>query len=183
MNTKYFIWIVRVSICLWEFFWKFWNFLSIFRDFKPMFKFCGIVFALKLISEKYKSYPILLGWARRPDPSLQAQPAGPLKPIWSQRSPPATETVAATATPPLVVLGFRAKPTSSRVPIKGRNPSSHACPSSLHRPSPSSSPSPAPCTLLVGVSSSPPSRCSIRRRKTPPEEAVFARSFTVVNHI
>jgi hypothetical protein len=48
MSSKYFIWIVRVSIYLRGFFWDFWNFLSIFHALKHFLGFPGNVFALKI---------------------------------------------------------------------------------------------------------------------------------------
>jgi hypothetical protein len=48
MSSKYFIWIVRVSIYLREFSWDFWNFLSIFHGLKHFLGFPGNVFALKI---------------------------------------------------------------------------------------------------------------------------------------
>jgi hypothetical protein len=55
-------------MCPWEFSWNFCDFRSIFRVFKQILGFSGIVFALKIISKKKKIYPIYLGRARRPDP-------------------------------------------------------------------------------------------------------------------
>jgi hypothetical protein len=85
MSTKYFIWIVRVSICLWEVSWKFLNFLSIFRDFKHFQGFSWICFALENNFEKnIKPYPSHPGRARRPDrtppthaPTLSCFPRSP----------------------------------------------------------------------------------------------------------
>jgi hypothetical protein len=69
MRSKYFIWVVRVPICLWEFSWNFQNFLSIFHAFKTISRFSGIVFAFKIISENKNtlSYPFTLDRARGPD--------------------------------------------------------------------------------------------------------------------
>jgi hypothetical protein len=68
----------------------FWNFSSIFRAFKIISRFYGIVFALKINSKKNKSYPFGLGRARRPDPSwsasaqpqARASPSGPDSQGW-----------------------------------------------------------------------------------------------------
>jgi hypothetical protein len=48
MSCKYFIYIVHVPIYLWEFFLKFWNFLSIFHAFKTISRFSRIIFAFKI---------------------------------------------------------------------------------------------------------------------------------------
>jgi hypothetical protein len=62
-------------MCLWDFCCNFCDFRSIFHAFKQILGFSGIVFALKIISKKKKTYPIYLGRARRPDPSRPpAQP-------------------------------------------------------------------------------------------------------------
>jgi hypothetical protein len=55
-----------------EFFWNFRNFRSIFRAFKQLLDFSGIVFALKINSKKNKPYPSVPGRARRPAPAGQA---------------------------------------------------------------------------------------------------------------
>jgi hypothetical protein len=52
MSTKYFIWIVRVSICLWEVSWKFLNFLSIFVTLNIFWVFPEFVLHWKIISKK-----------------------------------------------------------------------------------------------------------------------------------
>jgi hypothetical protein len=49
MSTKYFVWIVHVPIYLWDFFWNFWDFLTIFRALKYFLNFFGITYALKSI--------------------------------------------------------------------------------------------------------------------------------------
>jgi hypothetical protein len=89
MNSKHFIWIVHVPMCLWEFSWNFCDYRSIFRVFKQILGFSGIVFALKIISKKKKIYPIYLGRARRPDPGPHrpsCRPArGPSEPAGAHR--------------------------------------------------------------------------------------------------
>jgi hypothetical protein len=75
MSTKYFIWIVRVPICLWEFSWNCCDFRSIFRAFKQFLVFTGIVFALKINSKIKKNYPFPI-WAEPVGPTYlrTAQP-------------------------------------------------------------------------------------------------------------
>jgi hypothetical protein len=74
VSTKYFICIVCVLICLWEFFWNFCDFWNIFRDFKQFPVFTGIFSQWKIIlGNKKKSYPFLPGRAPKPNP---LQPSG-----------------------------------------------------------------------------------------------------------
>jgi hypothetical protein len=60
MSSEYFIWIVHVPMCLWEFSWNFRDFLSIFRALKHFLELPGIVLTLKIFSKNNKenhSYP------------------------------------------------------------------------------------------------------------------------------
>jgi hypothetical protein len=57
MRSKYFIWIVRVPICLWEFSWNFGNFLSIFGALKHFLEFSGIVSAQNIFGKYSLSAP------------------------------------------------------------------------------------------------------------------------------
>jgi hypothetical protein len=113
MSTKYFIWIVRVSIYLLEFSWNFQNNLSIFHAFKTISRFSGIVFAFKIISENkiFSSPPP----GPAADPHL-LHPAQPPTRSWLTRAQRLAEVVASTAGAPPVILGGHA----SQSPYKGR---------------------------------------------------------------
>jgi hypothetical protein len=93
MSSKYFIWIVHVPMCHWEFSWNFCDFWSIFRASKHFVGFPGTVFALKSNFGK-KTKPILLHWAEPEGPTrISAGPAsrpakahlGPAEPDRPQR--------------------------------------------------------------------------------------------------
>jgi hypothetical protein len=74
MSTKYFIWIVHVSMRLREFLWNFCDFRSIFRAFKHFLDFFWNCFALKINSKKQ----ILSNWAEPKGPTqVCSSPPGP----------------------------------------------------------------------------------------------------------
>jgi hypothetical protein len=64
-----------------EFFWNFRNFRSIFRAFKQLLDFSGIVFALKINSKK--TNPIHPFRAEPEGPHPLAKPSARAKPIWA----------------------------------------------------------------------------------------------------
>jgi hypothetical protein len=88
--SKYFIWIAQVPMCLWEFSWNFWDFLTIFRALKYFVDF----FWNYLCTGKYfgkKTYPTILGRAPGPDPTRfgpAARPAKAQRPSRAWVSPP-----------------------------------------------------------------------------------------------
>ena len=69
MNSKYFIWIVHVSIYLWEFSQNFENFLSIFRASKTFFRFFWNCFCIKNNFGKLLNFSFLSGRAHLPKSS------------------------------------------------------------------------------------------------------------------
>jgi hypothetical protein len=73
MSSKYFIWIVHVPIYLWEFSYKFWNFLGIFRALKHFLSFFRICFALENNFRKNKTF--LSNRAEPEGPTLSARPS------------------------------------------------------------------------------------------------------------
>jgi hypothetical protein len=167
MSSEYFILIVHVSMCLWEFSWNFCDFRSIFRAFKQFLDFSGIVFALKKINSKKKSYPILLGRAVGPtcsDPHPHGRATGPREAHLAK-----PEAMADTAWPP-PVLGVcaTADPTPCSIKRGGRAPRALALApsvaarypaSSCAAPPPSRAPPPAVLTFAterLRVKSTPP---------------------------
>jgi hypothetical protein len=114
MNSKHFIWIVHVPMCLWEFSWNFCDYRSIFRVFKQILGFSGIVFALKIISKKRKS--ILSIWAEPEGPTqVHTGPAvGPRGAHLSPREPIGRQLSMANTLPPPPALGVRALDCCSR---------------------------------------------------------------------
>jgi hypothetical protein len=77
MSSKYFIWIVHTPIYLCEVSWIFCDFLSIFRAFKTISSFFGIVFGIKKINSKQN-------YSNGPSP--EARP-GPHRPRWPSLRP------------------------------------------------------------------------------------------------
>jgi hypothetical protein len=107
------------------------DFSSIFRAFKTISRFFGIVFALKINSKKTKLYPSLPGRARRPDLSRPAQSERPcgaqLGPVAGQCS---RRAWLGHPWPPGLCLGVRATASACCTPIKGEaKPPCAACPS------------------------------------------------------
>jgi hypothetical protein len=104
MSTKYFIWIVRVPICLWEFPWSFCD----FRSFFCLYTISSLYWNCFRIKNKFgykNTYPILLGRARirEPDPP-PSRSSSPQEPIWAER---AAELLRGTAGRRRLGLGVR----------------------------------------------------------------------------
>jgi hypothetical protein len=174
MNTKYFIWIVGVTKCLWCFSWKLWNFPSIFGALKQLLEFSGIVCALKSNFRKKQilSYPTGPSPKARPAPPRPSH-GGPPMPIWAYTS--AEVSMAGTLAPPLgPCLGMRATTGCVQRPYKGgsRGPRAPCWTSSPPHPILCRDAKPA---------SAPPS--PIRRGRRLPEQIDLTRSFVSPSHI
>jgi hypothetical protein len=111
-------------MCLWKFSWNFRNFSSIFRAFKTISRFSGIVFALKINSKKNKSYPFGLGRARKPNPirSASAQPRARWSPSGLGVTATRCSRLPQQAPPPALGLGVRATPGATACHYKGADP-------------------------------------------------------------
>jgi hypothetical protein len=131
MSSKYFIWIVHVSMCLWKFSGNFCDFLSIFRALKHFLGYLENVFALKI---KFGKNPFFLVGpspssevcpcpfislagritsqaVARPRPAPAQTRARPRSPFGPRRSPPRTRR---RRSPAPTRLGFRAKHSKLR---------------------------------------------------------------------
>jgi hypothetical protein len=133
-------------MCLWEFSWNFCDFQSIFRVFNQILGFSGIVFALKIISNK--NYPIYLGRARRPDP-------GPHRP---SRRPARGPSEPAGAHRPAAVHGGHAAAASCLV--RARPGLLHRVPYKARRQRPV-----RPASCLTPGRRIPPPPCNVRARR------------------
>jgi hypothetical protein len=101
-------------MCLWEFFWNFCDFRSIFRAFKQFLEFFWNCFHIKNKFEKNKPYLTRPSPKARPR-SAPAQPSAHAGPIWARRrgdGVPGRET--GRRPPPR--LGVRARGTSVTTP-------------------------------------------------------------------
>jgi hypothetical protein len=121
-------------MCLWEFSWNFWDFLSIFRVFGivhvPMCLqyFSGICFALKIFRKKRNLNPRIgpSPWAR-PNPHLGRPSRRPTEAHLGLAEPARLEVVASLAKPLPPLAGVLCTPgAAAPAPIRGRAPAPRA---------------------------------------------------------
>jgi hypothetical protein len=167
MSSKYFIWIVHVSMCFWKFSGNFCDFLSIFRALKHFLGYLENVFALKIKFRKKNPFflvgpspssevclcPFISFAGRSPTQARTSpDPSPPAKPIWPWRAPLG-----------LGAIGVRAQETCA-APYKARRPRPPPAP----RRRPAYAPCEAPRRLLPEPPCAPPPRLKTNRRRHPP---------------
>jgi hypothetical protein len=154
---------------LWEFFWNFCDFRSIFCAFKQFLVFSEIVFALKINSKN-----LLSVWAEPEGPThlrppLAARQAhlGPTEPDWPHRPwPPWLRTAA--AAPGRARLGLLGVHAYLR--LRARAPA-HLAPATSRRPA-------RPTRRCLGPSRRARRRSMVRRLRRPPGQVEVAMRFT-----
>jgi hypothetical protein len=76
MSSKHFIWIAQVPMCLWEFSWIFWDFLTIFRALKHFLDFFWNYFCTRKYFGKERKKPNPLRPCSWPTPARRLKKPG-----------------------------------------------------------------------------------------------------------